>query len=110
MVAGALLGYAAALAIHVSPHDSPVGAILLNMAVFGAVIIYVLQMASFLRLATAGCNYIMGIPGGDDTMLSYQSMSFHDALYVRRLLGLRPAPEFEEWLAREPEWEWRLIS
>jgi len=63
-------------------------------------------MASFLRLATAGCNYIMGIPGGDDTMLSYQSMSFHDALYVRRLLGLRPAPEFEEWLAREPEREW----
>jgi len=61
-------------------------------------------------LATAGCNYIMGIPGGDDTMLSYQSTSFHDALYVRRLLGLRPAPEFEEWLAREPEREWRLIS
>jgi ethanolamine ammonia-lyase large subunit len=61
-------------------------------------------------LAAAGCNYIMGIPGGDDTMLSYQSTSFHDALYVRRLLGLRPAPEFEEWLAREPEREWRLIS
>jgi ethanolamine ammonia-lyase large subunit len=61
-------------------------------------------------LATAGCNYIMGIPGGDDTMLSYQSTSFHDALYVRRLLGLRSAPEFEEWLAREPEREWRLIS
>ncbi len=50
MVAGALLGYAAALAIHFSPHDSPVGAILLNMAVFGAVIAYVLQMASFLLL------------------------------------------------------------
>ncbi len=61
-------------------------------------------------LAAAGCNYIMGIPGGDDTMLSYQSTSFHDALYVRRLLGLRSAPEFEEWLAREPEREWRLIS
>lgn len=61
-------------------------------------------------LAAAGCSYIMGIPGGDDTMLSYQSTSFHDALYVRRLLGLRPAPEFEEWLAREPEREWRLIS
>jgi ethanolamine ammonia-lyase large subunit len=52
----------------------------------------------------------MGIPGGDDTMRSYQSTSFHDALYVRRLLGLRSAPEFEEWLAREPEREWRLIS
>jgi ethanolamine ammonia-lyase large subunit len=49
-------------------------------------------------LAAAGCNYIMGVPGGDDVMLSYQTTSFHDALYVRRLLGLRPAPEFEAWL------------
>ncbi len=61
-------------------------------------------------LATAGCNYVMGVPGGDDTMLSYQSTSFHDALYVRQLLGLKPAPEFEEWLTREPEREWRMIS
>lgn len=61
-------------------------------------------------LAAAGCNYIMGIPAGDDTMLSYQSTSFHDALYVRKLLGLRPAPEFEEWLTREPERQWRMIS
>jgi len=49
-------------------------------------------------LATAGCNYIMGVPGADDIMLNYQSTSFHDALYVRKLLGLKPAPEFEEWL------------
>jgi len=51
-------------------------------------------------LGVAGCNYIMGVPGSDDVMLSYQSTSFHDALYVRQVLGLRPAPEFEEWLAR----------
>jgi ethanolamine ammonia-lyase large subunit len=49
-------------------------------------------------LATAGCNFIMGVPGADDIMLNYQSTSFHDALYVRQLLGLRPAPEFEQWL------------
>lgn len=49
-------------------------------------------------LATAGCNFIMGIPGSDDIMLSYQSTSFHDALYIRKLLNLRPAPEFEAWL------------
>jgi ethanolamine ammonia-lyase large subunit len=40
----------------------------------------------------------MGIPGADDIMLNYQSTSFHDALYIRKLLGLKPAPEFEEWL------------
>ncbi len=51
-------------------------------------------------LGAAGCNYIMGVPGADDIMLSYQSTSFHDALYLRQLLGLRPAPEFEAWLAR----------
>ncbi|MBN9676029.1 ethanolamine ammonia-lyase subunit EutB [Salipiger bermudensis] len=49
-------------------------------------------------LGAAGINYIMGIPGSDDVMLSYQTTSFHDALYARRVLGLRPAPEFEEWL------------
>jgi len=49
-------------------------------------------------LGTAGCNFIMGVPGADDIMLNYQSTSFHDALYIRQLLGLRPAPEFEEWL------------
>ncbi|MDD5113601.1 MAG: ethanolamine ammonia-lyase subunit EutB [Methylobacter sp.] len=49
-------------------------------------------------LGVAGCNFIMGIPGADDVMLAYQSTSFHDALYLRQVLGLRPAPEFEAWL------------
>ncbi|MFL6580814.1 MAG: ethanolamine ammonia-lyase subunit EutB [Burkholderiales bacterium] len=49
-------------------------------------------------LGTAGCNFIMGVPGADDVMLNYQSTSFHDALYLRQLLGLRPAPEFETWM------------
>jgi ethanolamine ammonia-lyase large subunit len=49
-------------------------------------------------LGVAGINFIMGIPGSDDVMLNYQTTSFHDALYVRRVLGLRPAPEFEAWL------------
>ncbi len=52
-------------------------------------------------LGVAGVNYIMGVPGADDVMLNYQSTSFHDALYLRRALGLRPAPEFEAWLASE---------
>jgi ethanolamine ammonia-lyase large subunit len=51
-------------------------------------------------LAVAGCNYFMGVPGADDIMLNYQSTSFHDSHYLRQLLGLRPAPEFEEWLER----------
>jgi len=51
-------------------------------------------------LAVAGCNYFMGVPGADDIMLGYQSTSFHDALVLRQLLGLRPAPEFEAWLQR----------
>jgi len=49
-------------------------------------------------LGVAGCTYIMGVPGADDIMLNYQTTSFHDALYARRVLGLRPAPEFEDWL------------
>jgi ethanolamine ammonia-lyase large subunit len=49
-------------------------------------------------LGAAGVNYIMGVPGADDVMLHYQSTSFHDALYLRRTLSLRPAPEFEAWL------------
>jgi ethanolamine ammonia-lyase large subunit len=53
-------------------------------------------------LGVAGCNYIMGVPGADDVMLHYQSTSFHDALYVREVLGLKPAPEFEAWLAEHP--------
>ncbi len=52
-------------------------------------------------LGVAGCNFIMGIPGSDDIMLNYQSTSFHDALYLRKVLGLRPAPEFEAWLIRQ---------
>jgi ethanolamine ammonia-lyase large subunit len=52
-------------------------------------------------LGAAGVNYIMGVPGADDVMLHYQSTSFHDALYLRRTLGLRPAPEFETWLKSE---------
>jgi ethanolamine ammonia-lyase large subunit len=52
-------------------------------------------------LGVAGVNYIMGVPGADDVMLNYQSTSFHDALYLRRVLGLRPAPEFEAWLSGE---------
>ncbi len=51
-------------------------------------------------LGVAGCNFIMGVPGSDDVMLNYQTTSFHDALYARRVLGLRPAPEFEAWLER----------
>jgi ethanolamine ammonia-lyase large subunit len=51
-------------------------------------------------LAVAGCNYIMGVPGTDDVMLGYQSTSFHDSQYLRQVLGLRPAPEFEAWLER----------
>ena len=49
-------------------------------------------------LGVAGCTFIMGVPGADDIMLNYQSTSFHDALYVRSVLGRRPAPEFEAWL------------
>ena len=49
-------------------------------------------------LGVAGVTFIMGVPGADDVMLNYQSTSFHDALYLRQALGLRPAPEFEAWL------------
>ncbi len=49
-------------------------------------------------LAASGLNFMMGVPGADDVMLNYQSTSFHDALFVRRLLGLQRAPEFEAWL------------
>lgn len=51
-------------------------------------------------LGAAGVTYIMGIPGADDIMLNYQSTSFHDAAYLRRILHKRPAPEFEAWLER----------
>jgi len=52
-------------------------------------------------LGLAGVTFIMGIPGADDIMLNYQSTSFHDAWYLRKVLGLRPAPEFEAWLVRQ---------
>jgi len=51
-------------------------------------------------LAAAGVTFIMGVPGADDVMLNYQSTSFHDALYVRDVFGLKRAPEFDEWLMR----------
>jgi ethanolamine ammonia-lyase large subunit len=49
-------------------------------------------------LAAAGCNYFMGVPCADDVMLNYQSTSYHDAAVVRKVFGLRPAPEFAAWL------------
>jgi ethanolamine ammonia-lyase large subunit len=51
-------------------------------------------------LGAAGVSFVMGVPGADDVMLSYQSTSFHDQLYVREVLGLKRAPEFEAWLRR----------
>ena len=51
-------------------------------------------------LGIAGCNFVMGVPGADDIMLGYQSTSFHDSHYLRQVLGLKPAPEFEAWLER----------
>ncbi|MBP6688106.1 MAG: ethanolamine ammonia-lyase subunit EutB [Lacibacter sp.] len=52
-------------------------------------------------LGVAGCNFIMGVPGADDIMLNYQSTSFHDALYVRKVLNKKPSPEFEQWLLQQ---------
>ena len=49
-------------------------------------------------LGAAGVGFVIAVPGADDIMLGYQSLSFHDVLYVRQVLGLRPAPEFETWL------------
>jgi ethanolamine ammonia-lyase large subunit len=51
-------------------------------------------------LGVAGCNFTMGVPGADDVMLNYQSTSFHDQLYIRQVLGLKRAPEFDEWLVK----------
>ncbi len=61
-------------------------------------------------LGVAGCSFIMGIPGSDDIMLNYQSTSFHDAIYLRNLLGLRPAPEFESWLKEQQIWDGKLVN
>jgi ethanolamine ammonia-lyase large subunit len=49
-------------------------------------------------LGVAGVNFVMGLPGADDIMLNYQSTSFHDSHYIRQVLNLKPAPEFEQWL------------
>ena len=49
-------------------------------------------------LTVAGCSFLICVPGNDDVMLSYQSLSFHDALALRAMLGVRAAPEFEAWL------------
>lgn len=54
-----------------------------------------------LLLANAGLNFLIGVPGADDIMLNYQSTSFHDALVLREITGLRPAPEFEAWLQQQ---------
>jgi ethanolamine ammonia-lyase large subunit len=61
-------------------------------------------------LATAGCNFFMGVPCADDVMLNYQSTSFHDAASVRKLLGLRPAPEFLAWLQSRGIFQGPLLS
>jgi ethanolamine ammonia-lyase large subunit len=52
-----------------------------------------------ITLGAAGCSFVITVPGGDDIMLSYQTLSYQDALVARQVLGLRPAPEFEDWLA-----------
>ncbi|MEI4474099.1 ethanolamine ammonia-lyase subunit EutB [Frigidibacter sp. MR17.24] len=51
-------------------------------------------------LTAAGVNFVICVPGADDVMLSYQSLAFEDATYLRRTFGVRPAPEFEDWLER----------
>jgi ethanolamine ammonia-lyase large subunit len=51
-------------------------------------------------LCAAGVTFVIAVPGADDVMLNYQSLAFHDILYVRQTLGKRPAPEFEDWLQR----------
>jgi ethanolamine ammonia-lyase large subunit len=63
-----------------------------------------------LLLAAAGCNYFMGVPCADDVMLNYQSTSYHDAASVRKLLGLRPAPEFLAWLTERGIFEHEQLA
>ena len=63
-----------------------------------------------LLLAAAGCNFVMGVPCADDVMLNYQSTSFHDALAVRRLFGLRQAPEFADWLEEQGWWAATVVN
>ena len=63
-----------------------------------------------LLLTAAGCNYFMGVPCSDDVMLNYQSTSYHDAAAMRRLFGLRPAPEFEAWLQATGVFDGRQLA
>ena len=56
-------------------------------------------------LAAAGVNFIMGILMGDDAMLSYQTTSYYDVLSLRQALGLRPLPEFENWMESIGLWK-----
>ena len=56
-------------------------------------------------LASAGVNFIIGVPVGDDAMLSYQTTSYHDAPAIRQALGLRPLPEFEAWMENVGLWK-----
>lgn len=63
------------------------------------------QEIGTLLCAMAGANYFMGVPGGDDCMLSYQDTSYHDDAATREILGLRPLPEFEKWMEKMGLWE-----
>jgi len=51
-------------------------------------------------LGTAGCNYFMSIPQGDDIMLNYQCTGYHEVASLRELLKLKPIKEFEIWLEK----------
>lgn len=63
------------------------------------------QEIATMLLAMAGSNYYMGVPAGDDVMLSYQDTSYHDDAALRELLGLKPAEEFFQWLI-----EWGILD
>ena len=60
-------------------------------------------------LGAAGTAFVIGVPGADDIMLNYQSTSFHDILYLRKVMGLRPCPEFESWLVRMDLFDGNLL-
>ena len=58
-----------------------------------------------LLLASAGCNYFMGVPHGDDVMLNYQSTGYHDIAAIREAMQLRPIPAFEKWMEKWGFWQ-----